>query len=110
MAHLIIQSFTMYGLVIVISMLAACLIKLIVTVLARAEDRKAARFPVTKAVAPVADGGIPPEHVAAITAAVYSVLGTHRIVHISDGRSGSNWSLEGKLLNQTSHAIHRKSR
>lgn len=112
MTDLIINSFIMYGLVIVISFLAACLIKAIVTVLAKAEDRKKAKFKVTKATTTgsAAASGIPPDHIAAISAAVYAMLGSHRIVHISDQARGTSWSLEGKLLHQSSHNVHRSNR
>lgn len=110
MTDLILKSFAMYGLVIVISLLSACLIKIIVAVLAKAENRKQSNFKVTKGASPAAPDAIPAEHVAAIAAAVQAMSGTHRIVHIADGRGTSSWSLEGKLLQQSSHDVHRTKR
>ncbi|MTJ84325.1 MAG: hypothetical protein F8N37_25350 [Telmatospirillum sp.] len=53
-----------------------------------------------------APAGIPPAHVAAITAAIAVITGgAHRIVHIDDG-AGVSWSAEGRRLHQTSHTPH----
>jgi len=107
MTDLIIKSLGMYGLTIVISMLAALLIKLIVVVIAKSEDRrKKAETTAVKAAAPVLTGQVDPNHIAAISAAVYSVLGGHRIVHIEGERSLPGWAAEGKRAVQTSHDVH----
>ncbi len=50
------------------------------------------------------DHGIPQEHVAAIAAAVYSVLGPHRIVHIEERRHGG-WATAGRQSHHESHAM-----
>jgi len=108
MTDLIVKSLGMYGLTIAISMLAALLIKLIVVVIAKSEDRrKRARESIAKAAEPVLTGQLDPRHVAAISAAVYSVLGHHRIIHIAGGRSTPTWAAEGKRQLQTSHNVHR---
>ncbi|GAB6051685.1 hypothetical protein JCM17960_05050 [Magnetospira thiophila] len=107
MSDLIYKSLWMYGLAIIISMIVAVLVKGIVVLL----SRTAKRAPVVRAAAPaprVADG-VPAAHVAAIAAAVYSMLGSHRIVHIGDAPRGGTWSAEGKIMHQTSHNIHRAS-
>ncbi|MCB1860470.1 MAG: OadG family protein [Chromatiaceae bacterium] len=108
MTDLIIKSLGMYGLTIVISMLAALLIKLIVVVIAKTEDsRKRAKSSVASVQAPVLGGQVDPRHVAAISAAVYAVLGSHRIVHIERGKNIPSWAAEGKRQLQTSHNVHR---
>jgi hypothetical protein len=42
--------------------------------------------------------------IAVITAAAYAMLGTARILHLEDLRSGTVWTTEGRLLQQTSHS------
>lgn len=50
-------------------------------------------------------GGIPPEHVAAIAAAV-AMIGGHRLIRIQDETGGRAWTSEGRWLHQTSHRTH----
>ncbi len=50
-------------------------------------------------------GGIPPEHVAAIAAAV-AMIGGHRLLRIQDETGGRAWTSEGRWLHQTSHRTH----
>lgn len=110
MTDLIIKSFGMYGLTIVISMLAALLIKVIVLSIAKSEDRRKQASKAKSKVAaakPVLSGQVDPAHIAAISAAVYAVLGSHRIIHISDGRRAPGWASEGKRQLQSSHDVHR---
>ena len=109
MTDLIIKSLGMYGLTVVISMLAALLIKLIVVFIAKSEvSRKQAKVKATtKVEAPVFSGEVDPRHVAAISAAVFAVLGGHRIVHIAGGRNLPAWAAEGKRAIQTSHDVRR---
>ena len=49
------------------------------------------------------------DHVAAISAAVYSVIGAHRIVRIEEQRHGE-WVVEGRLAHHTSHAVSHHSK
>lgn len=108
MTDLIIKSLGMYGLTIVISMLAALLIKVIVVVIAKSEDsRKRAKISAASVQQPVLSGQVDARHVAAISAAVYAVLGGHRIVHIHGGKNLPSWAAEGKRQLQTSHNVHR---
>ena len=99
-------SLTMYLLAIAISIVAAVVVRGIVVVVSRLESPASAsseKSPVPARPAPVEDG-IPAGHVAAITAAVYAVLGAHRIVHIESGPAGTIWTTEGRLIHQTSHS------
>jgi len=110
MTDLIIKSLGMYGLVIVISMLAALLIKVIVVVIAKSEDsrgRKQARIEAARVPEPILTGEVDPRHVAAISAAVFAVLGSHRIVHIAGSRNLPSWAAEGKRALQSSHYVRR---
>jgi hypothetical protein len=44
------------------------------------------------------------DHVAAITAAVYAMVGAHRIVHIESVHLGGGWVSEGRAAHHVSHA------
>jgi len=50
-------------------------------------------------------GTVPPEHVAAIAAAV-AMIGGHRLIRIQDETGGRAWTSEGRWLHQTSHRTH----
>jgi hypothetical protein len=54
-----------------------------------------------------AGGGVPapaPEDdIVVIAAAVYAVLGAHRIVHLEAESQGQAWAVEGRWIQQTSH-------
>jgi hypothetical protein len=45
----------------------------------------------------------PPEDIVAIAAAVYAVLGAHRIVHLELAGPSPTWAVEGRLMQQSSH-------
>ncbi len=96
-------SFIIYGVAIVISIAVAALIKGIVVALPLAE-RRARR---AAAAAAPATEEVPPEHVAAIGAALAATLGAHHIVHSEDRGRGVAWTAEGRMLHQTSHAVSR---
>ena len=101
----IIMSLFAYGLMIVIAGLSAVLIRTIVVVLARAQDarkRAAAATPVSVSVEPARDETA--AHVAAVAAAVYAIIGAHRLVHIGEATRGSVWATLGRSQHQTSHA------
>lgn len=107
MGALVLQSLIFYALGAAIAMAVAGIIWLLVLILSR-------KAPATKAAAvplPLPNSlGTPPEHVAAIMAAVAVIVGRPvRILHIEDARSGA-WSAEGKLLHQTSHQVPRRPR
>jgi hypothetical protein len=52
---------------------------------------------------PAPQSGAPPEHIAAIAAAVHAMLGAHRLIHLEPSRSGQTWEFEGRWMQQTSH-------
>ena len=49
-------------------------------------------------------GGVAPDHVVAIAAAVAAC--GYRVVHIADPAGGSAWVSEGRWIHQTSHRTH----
>jgi len=46
----------------------------------------------------------PDNDIAVIAAAVYTMLGAHRLLHIEDTRGGTVWTAEGRWQQQTSHS------
>ena len=95
-----------YGIVIVISMLVALVIRGIVAALSRQAGKDAAKAPAKPALVapqPVLTG-IPQEHLAVITAAVAAMLGAHRVVRIETPDRGFGWTAEARTVHHTSHA------
>lgn len=99
-------SLRIYGLAIVISMAVALLIRVVVSIVSmqqrkpQPEKDKAATTP-------------PPDlegHIAAISAAVYAMIGAHRIVHISARGRGGAWTLEGRHDHHVSHKVPHQPR
>ena len=94
-----------YGIVIIISMLVAVVIRGIVLVLSRQAAQAEAKAPAKPApAAQPAVAGIPQEHLAVITAAVAAMMGAHRIVHIEMASRGFGWTSEARTVHHTSHA------
>lgn len=99
--------FVIYGIVIVVSMLVAAVIRGIVIVLSRQAAQAEAKAPPKPAPAAAAQpvvAGIPQEHIAAISAAVAMMVGAHRIVHIEMANRGFGWTSEARTTHHTSHA------
>jgi Na+-transporting methylmalonyl-CoA/oxaloacetate decarboxylase gamma subunit len=95
--------FLIYGIVIVVSMLVAAIIRGIVWVLSRQAKQEAVKAPARPAAQP-ALAGVPQEHLAVITAAVAAMMGAHRIVHIATPDRGYSWTAEARTVHHTSHA------
>lgn len=94
-----------YGIVIVISMLVAAIIRGIVWALSRqAEGAPAPTLAKAPAAPQLVSAGIPQEHLAVITAAVAAMMGAHRIIHIEAPRRGFSWTSEARTVHHTSHA------
>ncbi len=105
MSDIIFKTLWIYGLAIVVSLAVAVVIKVIVVVLNALEHKpQAAPKPLAPA-APAFD--LLGDHVAAISAAVYSVLGAHRIIHIEEQRQ-AGWVVEGRLAHHASHAVQHR--
>ena len=105
--HAVRDMLVIYGIVIVVSMLVAAVIRGIVIVLSRQAaqaEAKAPAKPTPVVVAQPAITGIPQEHLAVITAAVAAMMGTHRIVHIEMASRGFGWTAEARTVHHTSHA------
>lgn len=107
MSSIWVTTLWMYGLAIVVSLAVAVVIKVIVVALGAVERRAAvAPTPVaTPAAVDTASDGVPGEHVAAIAAAIYALIGEHRILHIHDAHRHDGWVAEGRLAHHHSHAV-----
>lgn len=97
-----------YLLTVVVALLAAVMIRGIVLALEGAkktrERRLATVTPVQVAVAPEpAQLEDTAAHVAAIAAAIYAVVGAHRLVYIGEARPSYGWATTGRVFHQTSH-------
>lgn len=91
-----------YGLMAVIAIISAMFIRLIVVMLARTQAKKqAAPTPVLVSVTPARDENA--AIAAAIGAAVYTMLGAHRLVYIGEARQGAGWTSEIRTRLHTSH-------
>jgi Na+-transporting methylmalonyl-CoA/oxaloacetate decarboxylase gamma subunit len=103
MSAVIVKALWVYGIAIVVSLLVALVIKVIVAVL-QSFERKPAEVPKPVA-APAPTFDVAADHVAAIAAAVYAMIGAHRIVHIEDRHRRGEWVVEGRLAHHSSHTI-----
>jgi hypothetical protein len=87
-----------------VSLLVALLVRALVTLTARVERAVSSAAPQAR-VCPI-DEGIPDEDVAAVFAAIYAVIGPHRLVHIGMGGHGRSWIAEGRVAHHGSHTPH----
>lgn len=97
-----------FGLMAVIAGLASVLIRGIVVLLAGAKRKAPPATPVAISVAPAVDETA--AHVAAIAAAVYAVVGAHRLVRIGETARDAGWTATGRLAHHGSHAPRRTPR
>jgi hypothetical protein len=91
----------MYGVVAVVSLLVAVVIRLIVVTLSRRAEQGAAAVALPARPAPAV---IPPQHVAVIAAGVAAMTGAHRIVRIEPAAAGQSWTAVTRVTHHTSHA------
>jgi hypothetical protein len=91
-----------YGLMAVIALLTAVMIRIIVGLLARARGKQVAASPVVVSVTPARDESA--AVAAAIAAAVYTMIGAHRLVYLGEARPGIGWTSELRARLHTSHA------
>lgn len=99
-----------FALMAVIAMLCACLIKLIVGVLAR--STKAAPAVASPRQAAAASAALPAagttEDLAIIIAAAcHAAIGAHRIVYVAETNRAANWTTEMRARHHQSHLPHR---
>lgn len=99
-----------YALMAVVAMLCAVLIWGLVKLLARVGDRQAklTPTPVLVSVTPARDESA--AVAAAIAAAVYAMIGAHRLVYIGEARSSFGWTSEIRSRLHTSHAPRQTGR
>lgn len=106
----IVDSLVIYGIVIVVSLLVAVVIRLIVWTLSRKAEQVKAAAP-AKPVAtapPVATAhGLPQDHFAAIAAAVAAMMGAHRIVRIETASQSYTWTAATRTAHHLSRAPRR---
>lgn len=102
----ILQSLVMYGLAIIVAVLAAFMIRGIVIAIRPSETPKAAA-PARGPAAPPAEDPVKND-IAVIAAAVYAMLGAHRIVRIQPSISGTSWAAQGRMIHHTSHRPGRR--
>jgi len=107
MGELLKLTVSLYGLAIVVSFLVAGLIRLIVVV----QEHYRPPAPAPKAVSAPApaprEEGVPAAHLAAISAALVALVGSHRIVHVR-ALHGRGWTAEGRTQHHTSHNLPRR--
>ena len=104
-----------YGLTIVVAVLTAGMIWAVVQILEHLHHRREAAAKAAKAATPVQVSVAPDQsavdetarHVAAVAAAVYAVLGAHRLVYIGDAVRAHTWSATGRTIHHFSHAPKR---
>lgn len=102
-----------YGLTIVVAILTAGMIWLVVRVLDHLHHRREA----AKTAAPVQVSVTPEQpavdetahHLAAVAAAVYAVLGAHRLVYVGDAVRAHTWTATGRTIHHFSHSPKRSS-
>jgi hypothetical protein len=102
MSDVIVKTLWIYGLAVVVSLAVAVVIKVIVVVLGAFERKPEAAPAPSPAAAPAFD--LLADHIAAISAAVYSAIGAHRIIHIEEHRR-PEWVVEGRMAHHASHAV-----
>lgn len=95
----IFKSLQVFGIAIAISLMVALVIKLLVALTARLEKAKAPGLP-TGTVCPIGSG-VPDEDVAALSAAIFAMIGPHHILHI--GYSHRSWSSDGRAAQHRTH-------
>lgn len=106
-----------YGLTIVVAALTAGMIWAVVRILDHLHHRREAAAKAVEAVAPVQISVAPEQpavdetahHVAAVAAAVYAILGEHRLVYVGDAVRAHTWSATGRTIHHFSHSPKRSS-
>lgn len=105
-AAAIVTALQVFGIAIVVSMVVALLIKVLVRMSARVQEIRAPEVP-TGTVCPVGSG-VPEEDVAALSAAIFAMIGPHHILHI--GHARPSWSSDGRAVQHSSHTPAASSR
>ncbi|MBL8477856.1 MAG: hypothetical protein JNK59_00995 [Sterolibacteriaceae bacterium] len=95
----LIKSLQVFGIAIVISAIVAMLIKALVWCTARLEKAKPVEVPLGE-VCPIGPG-VPEDDVAALSAAIFAMVGPHHVLHIA--KTGNRWA-SGARAAQHSHS------
>jgi len=106
----IVDSLVIYGIVIVVSLLVAVVIRLIVWTLSRKAEQVTDKAPpaaAPKPAAPATAHGLPQDHFAAIAAAVAAMMGAHRIVRIETASQSYTWTAATRTAHHLSRAPRR---
>lgn len=100
------KALQIYGIAIVISMLVAVMIKVLVALTGRVKKPAAAvQAPqVSAKIKPPVQTGVPAEVVAAISAALATAMGPHRVLHIAE--SSQSWSHSGRSAQHSHQPRH----
>lgn len=93
-----------YGLAIVISLLVAVVVRGVVSALSVLEKKTDA--PASPAISIIVSKSND-DHIVAISAAVWAMIGPHRIVHIESTGRGQIWTAEGRFAHHASHDMER---
>jgi len=104
MSDIILLSFKIYAFAILISLGVAVMIRLIVRAFGMGQEPSSASSEPAQPALPETRE-IP---VAAIAAAVYAVIGKHRIVRIQRSSRGHDWIVGGRSSHHQSHNIPRR--
>lgn len=99
-----IKALQVYGISIVISMLVAVLIKIMVVATSRVKPVAKTTTPKPVAQQPAQQAGIPGEVVAAISAALATVTGPHRILRIAESKQ--SWARAGRAAQHSHQPRH----
>ncbi len=105
MQAVILKTLLIYGFAIVVSMLIAVVIKGIVVGIKVFKRAPVPQAPSAVAPRPVVGADVEGDHVAAIAAAVYAIVGEHRIVRIEAGQRGAEWVAGGRAAHHGSHDV-----
>lgn len=98
-----IKALQIYGIVIVVSMLVAFLIKVLVTITGKVKPAEKAEDAPPLVANPPAEV-ISGEVIAAISSAITVVTGPHRILHIAESKR--SWSSQGRVAQHSHQPRH----
>lgn len=101
-------SIQVYGLAIVISLIVAVVIRGVVKALSALEGKVDAAAALADSVAMEREKENHDHVVAAIAAAVWAVVGPHRIVYIEPMGHGRGWTTQGRIAHHASHAVEHR--
>jgi hypothetical protein len=99
-----------YVLMAFVAMLAAVMVKGIVILLQQAGRKRVSAAATSVNISVTAAVDETAAHVAAVAAAVFAVLGAHRLVRIGEAARAPTWAITGRAAHHLSHAPRRTGR